>query len=142
MEVVRVSAVDWHNNTVLDLFVMPTQPILCFNTRYSGIDSISNDAIPFHQLHDKLNAVAGSNTIFVGHGLDNDLRALRIRHEKVIDTIALFEHPKGLPFRLKLAHIVNEHLKRFIQTGEHNSVEDAVACMDLLRYLYTKENSA
>ena len=40
-----------------------------------------------------------ADTILIGHGLDNDLRALRLVHGTVLDTSLMFAHYKGLPFR-------------------------------------------
>ncbi|KAJ3250247.1 hypothetical protein HK103_003708 [Boothiomyces macroporosus] len=54
-------------------------------------------------------------------------------HENVIDTAQVFPHPKGLPYRHSLKMLVERNLGRFIQTGEHDSFEDARACIDLLK---------
>ena len=35
-----------------------------------------------------------SRTLLVGHSLENDLKALRVVHAKVLDTAVLFPHPK------------------------------------------------
>ena len=42
------------------------------------------------------------DTILLGHGLENDLRTLRIMHHRCVDTAILFEHPRGFPFRKAL----------------------------------------
>lgn len=42
------------------------------------------------------------DTILIGHALDNDLRALRLVHQRVVDTAALFPHARGLPYRRAL----------------------------------------
>jgi hypothetical protein len=39
---------------------------------------------------------------FLGHGLENDLRALKILHSRVIDTSLVFPHFYGLPYRKML----------------------------------------
>ncbi|KAL1450430.1 hypothetical protein WDU94_002796 [Cyamophila willieti] len=49
-----------------------------------------------------------SDSIIVGHGLENDLRALKLIHSHIIDTSVLFPHAFGLPFRRSLKSIVSQ----------------------------------
>lgn len=55
----------------------------------------------------------------------------------ILDSHAHSEAPcccvcaRGLPHRPKLSMLAYTHLKRAIQTGGHNSIEDAQAAMDL-----------
>jgi RNA exonuclease 1 len=51
-------------------------------------------------------------TVLIGHGLENDLKALRLVHPagRVIDTAQLYPHPKGLPYRRALRFLVQEVL--------------------------------
>src|SRR4051794_10951560 len=77
-------------------------------------------------------------TPLIGHGLENDLNAVRIVHPTLIDTIILYPHPKGLPMRNGLKALAREHLNREIQGGGagvvgHDSGEDARAAGDLVR---------
>jgi RNA exonuclease 1 len=132
MEVVRVSIVDWNGKTVLDTLVQTQYPVICFNTRFSGVSSVS-DGVTFEELHDRLGEIANSDTILLGHSLSSDLRALRLDHRRVIDTVQLYPHQRGHPFKNSLRYLTEKYLGRFIQTGEHNSIEDALACMDLLK---------
>ena len=77
MECVRVSLVDWFGNTVMDEIVRPLHPIVCFNTRFSGIQSVDN-GITLEQVHKTLSHIASTKTILLGHSLENDLRCLRV----------------------------------------------------------------
>ena len=43
-----------------------------------------------------------AETLLVGHALENDLRALRTCHARVLDSALLFPHPKGAPHRSAL----------------------------------------
>jgi RNA exonuclease 1 len=52
----------------------------------------------------------------------------------VIDTAVLFPHPDGLPKRWSLAFLASRFLKRTIQNGSHDSYEDGLACLDLLKF--------
>lgn len=80
----------------------------------------------------------GPDTIIIGHGLENDLNAMRLLHSTVVDTALLFPHHKGLPFRHGLKLLSSKHLQRSIQDGPatagHSSVEDAKASLDLVKW--------
>ena len=52
-----------------------------------------------------LNTVIDSNTILIGHGLENDLKTLRIIHVRCIDTALLFPHKAGNPYRRSLKEL-------------------------------------
>lgn len=56
---------------------------------------------------------------------------LQMCHHKVIDTVALYPHPRGLPYKSSLKFLATKFLKRSIQEGEHDSVVDARTAMDL-----------
>jgi RNA exonuclease 1 len=76
-----------------------------FNTRFSGIRSEEYGTLAVLPLKSARRALAqfvGADTILIGHSLDNDLRALRLVHRRVVDTCALFPHPRGPPFRRAL----------------------------------------
>ena len=76
--------------------------------------------------------------MLIGHGLENDLKALRIVHDRVIDTVHLFPHLRGLPYRLALRDLVAKHLGKIIQAGGkdvgHSSAEDAQMTLELVRW--------
>jgi RNA exonuclease 1 len=56
-----------------------------------------------------------ADIIFVGHGLENDLRALRIVHGNVVDTSVIFPHPNGLPYHRSLKSFVIHFLESDIR---------------------------
>jgi RNA exonuclease 1 len=72
-------------------------------------------------------------TILVGHSLENDLMALRISHDLVIDTAVLYKYNLGPRCKIALRVLANKYLSREIQnTGSgHDSAEDARAALDL-----------
>ena len=72
------------------------------------------------------------NIFLVGHGLENDFRALMLVHALVVDTSNLFPHFFGLPYRRSLKSLAKSYLKRDIQTGTHDSLEDARASLELV----------
>ena len=69
--------------------------------------------------------------------LENDLRRMRIMHATCVDTVALYPHPRGPPFRSKLSALTEKHLARRIQEGTHDSVADARATMELALLKFT-----
>lgn len=76
------------------------------------------------------------STPLIGHGLENDLNAVRIVHPTLIDTILLYPHPKGLPIRYGLKKLMEEKLNKAVQieSGKgHDSGEDARAAGELVR---------
>lgn len=90
----------------------------------------------------KLFSLIGPETPLIGHGLENDLNAVRVVHPTLVDTILLFPHRRGLPLRYGLKALVETHLQRAIQvdTGAgHDSAEDARATGDLVRFKVQKQ---
>ncbi|KAM7207587.1 hypothetical protein V8F20_002065 [Naviculisporaceae sp. PSN 640] len=87
-------------------------------------------------------------TPLIGHGLENDLNALRVIHPTIIDTVLLYPHRVGLPVRYGLKQLMSVHLNKVIQDGEvdsdgvplgHDSAEDARAAGELVRYRVMNE---
>lgn len=52
-------------------------------------------------LYPFLESVIGSDTILVGHSLENDLRAMKLIYTKVIDSAVLFMRKNGTKYKLK-----------------------------------------
>ncbi|PPS10478.1 hypothetical protein GOBAR_AA10147 [Gossypium barbadense] len=73
------------------------------------------------------------DTILVGHSLENDLLALKISHDLIIDTSVIYEHPRGGSYKSALRVLAKRFLSREIQQSGsgHDSIEDARAAMDL-----------
>ncbi len=95
-----------------------------------------------------------ADTILCGHSLENDLKALRFTHPFLIDTAIAFQRTRnGNCYKEKLRDLCWFYLKRKIQTGKitcphggekdvlgHCSVEDARACLDLVKFKLTQLN--
>eukprot|EP00041_Stephanoeca_diplocostata_P022870 m.551449 g.551449 ORF g.551449 m.551449 type:complete len:395 (-) comp22165_c0_seq33:1470-2654(-) len=77
--------------------------------------------------------------VLVGHGLNNDLEALRLKHDRIIDTSQLFASPLKHQL-LGLKDIVLQVLKRDCQPSgkPHDSIEDAASALDLVRAVIDK----
>lgn len=172
LELIRLTATSWTDGKDLfDILVRPVGPILDLNSRFSGVypeDMAS--ALPWspdtNMNNDKKNSkfsivsspAAARSLLFsylspktplIGHGLENDLNAVRIIHPTVVDTALLFPHRMGLPYRNSLKALAFKYLKRVIQKQEetgmsnsqnkdvrlgHDSREDANAAGDLVKY--------
>lgn len=167
MELIRLTATSWPDGAeLLDVLVQPLGEIMDLNSRYSGVfpEDLAR-AVPWtpdwtppvqepgerrilrkvaspEAARDLLFSFINPDTILIGHGLENDLNATRIVHPKIVDTILLYPHRRGLPIRTSLKVLMEMHLNRRIQidTGEgHDSAEDARAAGDLVRLKVQKE---
>ncbi|WVQ71274.1 hypothetical protein IAR50_000800 [Cryptococcus sp. DSM 104548] len=112
LTVARVTIIDTTEKVLLNEFVKPKQKLIV--------------------------QVIGPETIIVGHGLENDLRALRLFHDQSVDTSSLFPHPRGLPCRRGLREVIKETLGYSIQDFQtrlgHNPIVDATAAVGLVRW--------
>lgn len=135
----RVSLIDWDGNVVLDEFVKPKDPITNYVTAYSGITpaTLENVTTTLEDMQQKLLSILTPHTILIGHSLNSDFAALRLTHPFIIDTTLTFPHPRGPPLKSSLKWLAQKYLNREIQQGHgstgHNSIEDARACLDLVK---------
>ena len=134
----RVTVVNYFGHLLLDAFVAPTQRVIDWRTKYSGIRPAdllnpsgtssygkTNSAQSFEVVQNRV-AELIKDRILVGHGVQGDLAILKLSHprEKIRDT-ALYE-----PFRGKysagktpsLKKVVEGELGVTIQSAEHDSV--------------------
>lgn len=152
LELLRLTAISWpERQTLLDILVRPLGIILDLNTRYSGITgeqlgsakpwSAETDAQELqivdspHTARKLLFSLIAPSTPLIGHSIENDLNAVRIIHPRIVDTVLLFPHPRGLPYRKSLRMLSSECLGRSIQAAGaagHDSKEDCVATGDLV----------
>ena len=136
LELTRLTLIDSHCRTLLDTLVVPANPITNYNTQYSGITAVllAGCTTTLEQARHRLLTLLPASAILVGHSAENDMRASRIHHRRVVDTALLFPHPRGPPHKSSLRYLVQRWLNREIQTGGggHDSVEDAWAAMELV----------
>lgn len=133
-EVTKVTVVDHKFNVVYESLVKPKNPILDYNTVFSGLreGDLDNVKVTLEEVQDKLLNLFNDRTILIGHALRNDFKVLKIAHMNVIDTEDVFPHPRGLPFTRSLKRIVEETFNMNIQRFDHDSKQDAIACMNLM----------
>lgn len=135
----RVSIVNKRGEVLLDKFVKPREPVTDYRTSVSGIRP--NDIIngeDFKEVQDEVIQLL-QGKMLVGHAIRNDLAVLHIKHpyNSIRDTA------RYKPLCRLVANGRTPSLKRLsqailgkeIQTGEHNSVEDARAAMSIYNRL-------
>ena len=73
------------------------------------------------------------NSIIVGHGLDNDLLALKLIHSTVVDTAVAYNSNPTTGRKPALKTLALTRLQKAIQEDldGHDSAEDAIAAMEL-----------
>ncbi|XP_065069883.1 RNA exonuclease 1 homolog isoform X2 [Rhopilema esculentum] len=138
LELTRITIVDFSMKQVLDAYVKPEREIIDYNTRFSGVTEkdLEGVEISLNDVHRKLLKKFGTDTVLIGHSLESDLRALKLIHNKIVDTALIFPHRLGLPYKRALKTLMGEFLQKIIQDsdGGHDSYEDAGACMELMKW--------
>ena len=137
LEVVRVTLVDFHRKVVYDKFLLPENPIIDYNTKFSGItkEHMEGVTLTLGDVQKHLLALIAHDTILIGHSLENDLKRLRIIHRRVIDTAVLYHSSKGPPSKPSLRYLSQQYLEKVIQSGDegHDSAVDAITCLELVQ---------
>ncbi|KAH3684625.1 hypothetical protein WICPIJ_004381 [Wickerhamomyces pijperi] len=144
LELIRLTIVDYLDPkvTLFDELIKPSGKILDLNTLWSGVTSIPDNAKTLNQLHKELfegssdgkkQALITDETVIVGHGLENDLNALRIVHPLVVDSSLLY--PKGLDWKYSLKDLSMLINGVNIQSGNagHSSEEDSIAAINVIK---------
>ncbi|KAI9204046.1 uncharacterized protein BJ171DRAFT_475384 [Polychytrium aggregatum] len=153
MELTRLTVVDKDGKVLVDELCKTQFPVVDLNTRFSGIKSLDDAKYNLGQLHELLEGFIGKDTIIIGHGLENDLNALRallankhphqwppqLVHTKVVDTSVLFRH-RDPQRKYSLRYLSDKLLGQVIQNGVggHDSYEDARACLELVHMFLDK----
>lgn len=130
-ELARVSVVDHNLEVIIDMLVKPQYEIVNYLTPYSGLtpEIMANAIATLEDVQKEFERHFDAQTIFVGHSLEQDLRALCLVHYHVIDTAILHLREFG-GFKPKLKLLCQVHLNRMVQLGPgHDSIEDACSAM-------------
>nr|CAG4650757.1 EOG090X01LQ [Simocephalus serrulatus] len=137
-ELTRVTVISNECKVIYETLVKPDNPILDYNTRFSGIteEDLQNVKTTIRDVQAVLLSKFSDKTILIGHSFDSDLRALRMIHDTVIDTSVVFPHSRGPPYKKALRTLCGDILQKIIQNdvGGHDSAEDAIACMELMMW--------
>ena len=142
-ELTRVTVVDFTGATCYESLVMPENPIVDYNTRFSGItaEDMEGVEVGIREVQAHLLTMFSAKDMLLGHSLESDLRALKLVHSTVVDTSVVFPHKMGPPYKRALRMLCQERLRRIIQDSVdgHDSKEDAVACLDLMKQKAVEE---
>ncbi|KAF9876494.1 RNA exonuclease [Colletotrichum karsti] len=134
----RISIISWSGDLIMDELVKPEKPIIDYVTRFSGIteEMLKPVTTTLQDIQKKLLELVTPRTILIGHSLESDLKALRFSHPFIVDTSLIYPHPRGPPLKSSLKWLTQKYINREIQKGGangHNPIEDARACLDLVR---------
>lgn len=134
LEIVQIALVDMNGTVVYDTYVKPEAEVIDYNTRFSGVTASDLDGVEktLKDVHKELASFIHADTILIGHGMENDLRALRLLHKHCIDTSVVFPHHYGLPYRNGLKYLAKRLLNRDIHVRSHDPAEDARTAVDLI----------
>ncbi|RZF34757.1 hypothetical protein LSTR_LSTR007809 [Laodelphax striatellus] len=131
-ELTRCTVVDSNLNVVYDKLCAPDLPIVDYCTKFSGISEgdLDNVSTKLTDIQDDLLNLFTTETILIGHGIGNDLKAVKLFHRSIIDTNVVYGNFR----KHKLSDLTKEILHREIQISEggHDSCEDAIATMELM----------
>jgi RNA exonuclease 4 len=130
----RVSIVNSKGETIYDKFVKPTESVTDYRTPVSGIrpEDIENGEI-FTKVKKEVLQIL-KNKLLVGHAIEHDLKVLRISHPKhmIRDTSTYWQFKQLTEGRRPgLKRLTLHFLGASIQEGEHSSVQDAKAALQL-----------
>lgn len=140
-EMMKISVSDFlTEKPLLNSIVHPDGDLIIdLNSHVSGVDSIPPSAMTFDELLVKLAELTDENTIIIGHGLENDLNVLRLIHPLIVDTaILLSENQVQVNRKDPLKKIAWQYLSENIQADSHDSLEDAVIPIRIIKKFITQ----
>lgn len=139
-----------HENKVqvlYDEYVKPSKPVTDYRTQYSGITphhlsfcaKVTVDQCRMQVINILSNNQANKKAILVGHGLENDFQVLKFQYpqELIRDTATyrpLMRQVRKRYYPQKLSFLTKEYLNLAIQASQHDSIEDAVAALQVYNY--------
>ncbi|SCV00165.1 LAME_0G07976g1_1 [Lachancea meyersii CBS 8951] len=133
-EMIRLTIVDFFTSKIVfDSIVQPFGQVIDLNSEFSGVHAIEkSESMTFDKMLSQVlcKNMINANSVLIGHGMENDLNVLRLIHKKIIDTAILY--PRG-KFKSSLKDLAFEVVSKRIQNGEHDSSEDAIATMCVLK---------
>jgi len=120
---------------MIDTLVAPSMPIVDLKTDIHGIEEPELRSVQFSLRHAQaflLNCCC-ANTIIVGHGIYNDLKALRFNHCRIVDTAYLYS-VAGEPGAYPSLRDVSEQRIGVKLPSIHDSIVDSQAALHAAVY--------
>ena len=87
LELCKITVVGIDGRLVYESLIQPDHDVVDYNTRFSGVGAKDLKRGPTKSLRDVQNDLLGfinKNSILIGHGLENDLRALKVNKLKCL----------------------------------------------------------
>lgn len=137
----RVSVVDTEGAVLYDTLVHPREEVTDYLTEFSGItaEQLCDVHTSLSDVQSRLLEILSEKSIIVGHSLENDLAALKLFHDRVIDTALIYPHSNGWPHRNGLASLSSRLLHRQLKRhGGHDSIADARTSLELALLKFQK----
>ncbi|KAJ6237184.1 hypothetical protein M0813_26738 [Anaeramoeba flamelloides] len=118
MELVRISVASSDTTVIYDKLVLPSSRIVDYKTEYSGINKerLVGVKMTLKKVQKEIQKLIPKESIIIGHSLENDLRAIKLKHDKVIDTSIIYDHSQGYPLKPSLKWLAKKYLNEIIQT--------------------------
>ncbi|KAI5967563.1 PAN2 [Candida margitis] len=122
-----------YGQAFIDDYIVHTEPIYDYTTNFSGIEQddldfykTSKNLVTLQTSYRKLWLLLNLGVIFIGHGLYTDFRTinLQVPQRQIRDTADLYYKP-DMKRQLSLKFLAYVMLKQDVQTGNHDSIEDA-----------------
>ena len=143
--IARVTLINWYGEVLLDENIQQTEPVTDYRTFVSGItkEDLQEATMTLDECREWLLQTL-DDKILIGHGLNNDLRALGITHPWWLTRDTAKYEPlmkdrfnNGILWPRKLKDIVNERLGEEIQVSgrPHDPYEDAFAVLSLYKLM-------
>ncbi|KAI7863071.1 hypothetical protein BDF14DRAFT_1885454 [Spinellus fusiger] len=147
LAITSIALVNAEGESVLRCHVKPAEKIIDYLTKYSGVDEtcLRDVKTTLSDIQTELLKHIDGDVVLIGHGLNNDLNCLQIRHPYIIDTSTIYHHTNGPPAKPSLRFLAHRWLKRQIQEKSknnggsaysqqgHDPCEDAIASLDLVK---------
>jgi PAB-dependent poly(A)-specific ribonuclease subunit 2 len=127
--------------TFIDDYIANTDYIVDYLTEFSGIEPGDLDPatskrglVSLQTSYRRLWLLLNLGCVFIGHGLENDFRTINIQvpSSQVIDTSEIF-YVAARQRKLSLKFLAWYLLDEQVQTGNHDSIEDARTALHLYR---------
>ncbi|GLT49397.1 hypothetical protein SLA2020_229550 [Shorea laevis] len=134
---VKVCVVDRNLEVKLNKLVNPNKAVADFRTEITGVTATDLNGVTcsLADIQKPIKKLLSHGAILVGHGLNNDLRALKLDHARIIDTSYIFRfHDAPIHRRPSLNNLCKSVLGFEVQEqgSAHNCVDDACAAMKLV----------